>query len=271
MTAEPTRFSNTRSETPSVATPEISPIGQSDTSPPSEKLSNTDQKPKPKESLWLNLLLNLVIPNLILSKLSGEAHLGTQWALILALAFPVSYGIYDFYRAKRISFFAALGFISILLTGGIGLLELDPKYIAIKEAAIPGILAVIVLASMKTRYPLVKTLLFNDMIINIQKVNAALHRHGTEYRFQRSLQTASLLVALGFAVSSILNYALARYLVISPAGTQAFNEELAKMNLLSYPVIALPVSIITMGALIYLFRSVTKLTHLRLEEILNDV
>ncbi len=35
-----------------------------------------------------------------------------------------------------------LGLISVLLTGGIGLLELDPQWLAIKEAAIPGIIGI---------------------------------------------------------------------------------------------------------------------------------
>lgn len=268
MTVEPTNLSS--SQTPSNVNNGITDDVSREV-PIQPKAAETHSKPKPKENLLLNLLLNLVIPSLVLSKLSGEEHLGTQWALVVALAFPIAYGVYDFYRAGRINFFAALGFTSTLLTGGIGLLELDPKYIAIKEAAIPAVLALATLISLKTPYPLIKTLLFNEMVVNTQKINSALQQHGNEGLFQQRLKTASLLVAFGFTVSSVLNYALARYLVISPAGTEAFNEELAKMNLLSYPVIAVPVTIITMGALIYLFRSVTKLTQLRLEEIMNDV
>jgi hypothetical protein len=33
-----------------------------------------------------------------------------------------------------------LGFVSVLLTGGIGLLQLDPKWIAVKEAAVPAVI-----------------------------------------------------------------------------------------------------------------------------------
>ncbi|MDP3449658.1 MAG: beta-galactosidase, partial [Anaerolineaceae bacterium] len=48
---------------------------------------------------------------------------------------------------------------SVMLTGGISLLELDPQYIAIKEAAIPGIIGLAVLGSQYTRFPLVRTLI----------------------------------------------------------------------------------------------------------------
>jgi hypothetical protein len=50
-----------------------------------------------------------------------------------------------------------LGLVSILLTGGIGLLQLDTRWLAVKEAAIPGLIGLAVLMSTRTRYPLVKT------------------------------------------------------------------------------------------------------------------
>ncbi|MDG4870470.1 MFS transporter, partial [Guyparkeria sp. 1SP6A2] len=72
--------------------------------------------------------------------MSGEDNLGPTWALFVALAFPLIFGIVSFIQERKINFYSALGLISVLLTGGIGLLQLDPAYIAIKEAAIPGII-----------------------------------------------------------------------------------------------------------------------------------
>ncbi len=40
-----------------------------------------------------------------------------------------------------------LGIVSVLLTGGIGVLELDTQWLAVKEALIPGIIGVVVLGS----------------------------------------------------------------------------------------------------------------------------
>lgn len=229
--------------------------------------SATPQPPK-KESMLANILLNIVIPTLILTKFSGEDDLGTKGAIIIALAFPIIYGLIDFRRSSKVNLFSALGFISILLTGGISLLELDPKYIAIKEAAIPGLIGLATLISLKTRYPLVKTFLYNDKILQIDKVDLALAQHQNETAFEKTLRNASFLVALSFLVSSILNYALAKYLLISPPGTPEFNAELGKMTALSFPVIALPATVVMMFALFYLFKQIKKLTHLGLEEIL---
>lgn len=245
-----------------------------------------------KESMFANLLLNIVIPTLILMKgsespwllaqLQGlDAQTGWQWALfyqahgiklaiIVALAFPILYGLHDFKRAKKVNIFSALGVFSILLTGGISLLELDPKYIAIKEAAIPGILGLVTVFSLKTRFPLVKTFLYNDKILRVDRIADALAQNKNEENFESSLKVASWLVAGSFFLSSFLNYVLAKWIIVSPAGTAAFNEELGKMTALSFPVISIPATIVMMAALFYLFRSIKKLTGLGLEDIIVE-
>ena len=73
-----------------------------------------------------------------------------------------------------------------------------------------------------------------------------------------------------FLLSAVLNFFLTKYIVVSPAGTAAFNEELGTLTALSYPVIALPSTAIMFVALYYIFKSITKLTGLPFEEILSD-
>jgi len=69
-----------------------------------------------------------------------------------------------------------------------------------------------------------------------------------------------------FLFSSAMNYFLATWIVNSPAGTPAFNEELGRMNLLSYPVIVLPSMLIMIAVLYYLSRAINKLAGLKLAE-----
>ena len=73
-----------------------------------------------------------------------------------------------------------------------------------------------------------------------------------------------------FFLSSFLNYVLAKWIIVSPAGTAAFNEELGKMTALSFPVISVPATIVMMAALFYLFRSIKKLTGLGLEDVMVE-
>lgn len=221
-------------------------------------------------SLLANLGLNIIIPTVILTKLSGAEHLGPQWATVVALAFPIAYGAYDFHKTREANIFSILGVISIFLTGGISLLELDPKYIAIKEAAIPGIIGLAVLISHYTPYPLVRKLLFNEQIINVEKITQVTQERGTTAQLETRLKTTSYLVAGSFFLSSTLNYLLAKWIVVSTPGTTAYTEELGKMTALSFPVIALPSTIVMMVSLFYLFKGIEKLTGLRFEDILNQ-
>lgn len=235
-----------------------------------QQQTTNSQPPAKKESFLANLLMNIVIPTLILTKLSSDEYLGATWGLIIALAFPVGYGLRDFIINKKLNIFSALGVVSVLLTGGLSLLKLPPEYFAIKEAAIPGLLGIITLVSIKTRYPLVKVFIYNDKVLKIHKVNAALAQYNTQKQFDRTLINASLLIAGSFFLSSILNYVLAKLILVSPGGTAEFNAELGKMTALSYPVIALPMMMIMMGTLFYVFRSIRLLTHLTLEDVIND-
>lgn len=220
--------------------------------------------------LLANLGFNLIIPTLILTKLGKEEYLGPSWAIVVALAFPIIYGLKDFRVTHKPNVFSILGVISIGLTGGISLLQLDPQYIAIKEAGIPGLLGIATLISLRTRYPLVKTFLFNEQIMQVDKIVQAARDHGTESELNTRLQRSTYLIACSFFLSSVLNYVLAKWILVSPPGTTAFTEELGKMTALSFPVIAIPSMVVMTISLIYLFAGIEKFTDLKLEDILQQ-
>lgn len=220
--------------------------------------------------LLANLGFNIIIPTLILTKLSGEDALGPAWAIVVALSFPVGYGVRDYLQTREPNFFSLLGIISVILTGGMSLLELPPRYIAIKEAAIPGIIGIATLVSVYTRYPLVRLFLLNEQVLHVDKVYEALEQHGNQQRFQTQMKRATVMVAASFFLSSALNFILAETLLVSEPGTPAFAEELGRMTALSFPVIALPSMIVLMAALWYLLRGIQRLTHLKLEDLFVD-
>ena len=226
--------------------------------------------PEKQESLLLNLAFNLLVPTLVLTKLSDPEFLGIKLAIVVALSFPIGYGIHDFLTRGKLNFFSALGVVSVTLTGGISLLELDAIYIAIKEASIPAIFGAATLISLKTSQPLIHTFLLNDAILEIQKINTALEDNGRKPEFDKLLINASWILAGSFFLSSLLNYLLAVIILTADPGTVAFNEQLGKMTALSFPVIALPAMLVLMGNLFYLFRGITKLTGMSLEEIIKQ-
>jgi len=226
-------------------------------------------RPAKKENLLYNLAFNILIPSAILAKLSSPETLGPIGGLLVALLFPLGYGVWDFTQRRQANFISVVGFVSILLTGGLGLLKADGLWFAVKEAAVPAVIAVAVLVSLKTKRPLVRTLLFNDQVIDIERVDQALAAHHKRPAFERLLVRSSYLLALSFLVSAALNFFLARWLLKSPPGTAEFNAELAKMNLWSWPVIVVPSTAMMMIALFLLFRGLGKLTGLPFEHILK--
>lgn len=228
-------------------------------------------KNKPSSSrLFIDLVVCIIIPTLILKKLSGEDMLGTNWALVAALSLPLGVAIWEFLSTKKISFVPALGFISILLTGGIGLLQLPKEYIAIKEALIPGVIAIATVLSTYTKYPLVRTFLYNDAMMETEKVAECLAKENKQDEFDQMMVKATWMLACSFILSSVLNYLLAKWIVVSPSGTEAFNSELGTMSLYSYPVIVLPCMVITMFALYYVITNIKKLTGLGLEDLIRQ-
>jgi len=209
-----------------------------------------------KPSLMGNLLMNIIIPTVIMTQLNDENRLGPVWSMLVALMFPLGYGIRE-------------GLISIMLTGGMALLKLPPEYIAIKEAAIPTLLGLLTVISIKTPYPLVRTFLYNEQVLQVDKIAAALKQYGNERRFDQVLTNSSWLIASSFLLSGVLNYVLAKWIVVSQPGTPAFTAELGRMTLLSYPVIVLPSTLVLAATLYYLISNIEKLTHMAMADIMQ--
>jgi hypothetical protein len=123
------------------------------------------------------------------------------------------------------------------------------------------------LISLRTKTPLVRTLLFNDQILDTARVDSALDERGERPGFDRLLRNASIWLALSFLVSAVLNFALARYLLKSPPDTPEFNAELGKMHLWVWPIIVVPSMVVMMLVFWKLMSGLTQLTGLKSEEI----
>lgn len=225
--------------------------------------------PAKRENLLLNIAFNIAIPSLILAKASKPELLGPVWGLVVALVFPVSYGAWDFVQRKQANFISIIGFGSVLLTGGLGLLQVNAFWFAVKEAGVPTVIGLAVWLSTYTSRPLVRQFLFNEQVMDVQKIELRLAESGNQANFRRLLATSTWWLVLSFAVSAVLNFTLARWLLQSPPGTPEFNAELGKMNALSWPVIVVPTMVITIYALWRLVAGITKLTGLKLEEMLH--
>lgn len=229
--------------------------------------TTTTGAPGRRENMLVNLACNVVLPGLLLDKLSKPDRLGPVAGLVIALAVPLGYGLYDFARRRVCNALSILGLCSVLLTGILGLLKTEAFWFAIKEAAIPGLLAVAIPLSLRTRQPLVRTLLYNDQVLDVGRIESELASRSSRPAFDALLASASWLLAGSFLLSSALNFGLARWMLTASPGTDEFNKQLGRMNWMSWPVIFVPMMAMMVYALLRLLRGVERLTGLKGEEL----
>ncbi len=221
---------------------------------------------KKNKNQLLHLAVTLVIPVLIMTKLNGQEYLWPLRSLVVALAFPLGRQVRERYQGNKTDVFSVIGFVSILLTGGIGLLGLDPQRVAIKEAGVPLILGLVVAISILTGKSLVKA--FLEQALPLDEIEASLDDK-QRGQHDRLIWIFGRGFAGSFLISAILNYVLAKVIVTADAGTEEFTAQLGKMTGLSFPVIALPMMVVMMGLMIRFMIRLQKVTGRELEDLLG--
>jgi uncharacterized integral membrane protein len=227
-------------------------------------------KPRRKsENLWLNLLFNAVIPAVILSWFTRRTLLGPKVGLVVALLFPLSYGLYDMLKRKTLNSLSVVGFVSTLLTGGLGLMEMKGFWFAFKEAALPVVVGLAIPLSLRTRQPLVRTLLYNDQVLNTDRIQNALETRGTVPEFERLLAWASWWLAVPFVVSGAVNFLLALWLLPVESGTEQFARQLGKLQLWTWPTTVVPAGAAVFYILFTMLKGIERITGLKGEELFH--
>ena len=223
-----------------------------------------------RENTLLNIGCNLVVPTIVLMKFSTDAWLGPLWGLIVALVFPIGYGVYDLITRRKTNYLSILGLVSVLLSGGFTLAKLDGFWFAVKDAVLPTLIGVGVLWSLRSRSPLVRELLYNESIIDVPRVDAALAARGATAEFEARLRRASVWLAVTMLASAPVNFALALYILKSPPGTPEFNADLGRMHWVSFAVIVLPSMVAMMAIFWRLINGLVELSGLTQDEIFHD-
>lgn len=234
-------------------------------------------QPKAKrENLFLNIIFNIAAPSITFSKLDDllakigyEDLLSPTQILILAVSMPLAYGIYDYILRRNINLFSILGFANIGLTGVIGVLALDGIWVAVKEASLPAIFGLLVLASAKTDKPLIRTLFYNPDVIDVDRIDSIISAKNEKNSFEKLFNLATILFLVSSAFSVVMNFVLARILVTSAGGTEVFNEQMGRMTWISYIVIVIPGMAISIVAMWKLYAGIMKLTGLKFEELIH--
>lgn len=228
--------------------------------------------PAKRENLFLNLGFNLVLPVLLLNK-------GADWLpsldpaliMVIALAFPVGYFIYDYAKRRKRNMLSILGATGVLLTGGISLMKLNPMVFAIKETVMPLLIGVFVVLSTKTKNPLIHALLYNPEIFDVDKIETRLDTPDKESAMDQLMLKCTWIIAASFLVSAALNFFITRMIVTTPPTIDqaAYNAEVGTQYWVSMVVISLCTLPITFYAMVLLFKGIEKLTGLKMEEVVH--
>jgi hypothetical protein len=227
--------------------------------------------PRPKEeNPMISIMLNVVIPVVILTYLSKDKYLGPVWGLVAALILPIGYGIHTLIKERRADFVSIIGIISVLLTGVFTLLKLPPQWIAVKEAAIPLIIGLAIVISLKTPYPLIKKILMNEKLFNVTLLHAKLRELGNEAKFEKRLVGLTWGLSSSFFLASALNYGLAKVILKSTPGTEAYAAEIGKMTWWGFVVVSIPSMVVMTLVLIALIKTLTHLTGLKMDDLLAE-
>jgi len=226
-------------------------------------------KEKPKqENPLVSIVINVVIPVAILTFLSKEKFLGPVWALVVGLLFPIGYGLRTLIKDRKADVMSIIGIVSVTLTGVFGILKLPPEWIARKEAAIPLLMGLAIVGSLKTPFPLIKKILMTESLFDVERLKGALREKGNEALFEKRLVGLTWGLASAMFLSSGLSYMLAKIVLKSEPGSEAFTAELGKMTGLSHVVVLVPVMIVMFWVLNKLFDTLIELTGLKLDDLL---
>ncbi len=226
------------------------------------------------ENPFLNLFINVLLPVLILNK--GADYFGTNGSLALALVFPLAHGLYDYIRKGHKNYVSLLGVINTLLTGSLAWMKLEGIWFAVKEASLPFVLGIFVLASRWGANPAAKMMFCNPQVLNMELIEAELQRNGRSDQFEMLLKQTTVWLSISFFISALLNFVLAAqvFLPIDPGlasevQEQILNEQIARMTWMGYVVIAVPLMVFS-GVIVTLFlRKLSALSQLALQQLLK--
>ena len=196
------------------------------------------------ESRWATaeLVATVVLPGFALIFLTDQDRLGPTVGLVVALVPPILWGIVSMVREGQVSALAVLALVSVLLTGGVGLLRLDAGWFALKEAAVPVLIGVGTFVTATTRYAVVPILLAR--MFDLDRVYEAAEARGTREALESTLVRATRLAGGVLVGTAVVTWALARFMVQSETGTEAFADELGQYTLVSVPALLIPSTVL---------------------------
>ena len=220
---------------------------------------------------WILKLLSLLDIAELPIQLQDKINL-LSITFLIALIFPITYFIYDLFKRKNVNVISILGFINVLLTGGIGIFGerfgLSKNWFIIKEAALPSIIGLVLITLRKFRRKSFNKILLNDMLFDNYKISSSIN-YERQNEFERIVHRAGSHFIIGLFISSFVQLVLASIIVTSNPGEPLFNKQVATMTWVSFLAVFVITMFIVGKGYLGLITGVENITGLRREEFLK--
>lgn len=234
-------------------------------------MQTTPPKSESQYAGFINIIVNIIIPILVINKLTSR--IGSVPALILALMFPIAFATYDWIRGHKRNYFSALGVANVVLTGAFALSGLTGAWFALKEAIFPFLIGAFVFGSAFSKNPFIVTLFWNEQLFKMDVLNAAIFQKQATEELNRLFKRATIGLSGSFFLSAALNAALALriFLPIDESfnvdqRTQVLGEQISQMMKWSFPVILAPSLIFLMILFYFFIKGLENVTGIKKED-----
>lgn len=235
----------------------------------------------------LNVFLSVLAPVLVLDhcSASGDAlwHLGTTRAMVVALALPISCGVYSFVTEKKVELMTVFGLLGTVLTaivtvyantGDSAAIRPDtPWWYAAKEALIALLLAGAMLVHICRPGSMLRAFVYSDALFDVRTIEKTVEQKGAVPQYQSVLKSAAYMTAGSLMFSALANFALALYFLLpvphAPEAQQAelYNYAVSKMTWMGLLIIGVPLLVTLMMVMRYLSRKLKEVSGLSEDKI----
>lgn len=235
----------------------------------------------------LNVFLSVLAPVLVLDHCSASGdsfwHLGTTWAMVVALSLPIGCGIYSFVTDKKVEILTVFGLLGTILTAvvtvyantgeGLAIRPDTPWWYAAKEALIALLLAGAMLVNTRKEGSMLRAFVYSDAIFDVKNIEKAVDESGNREQYDRTLDCAAYMTAGSLLFSAIANFALALFFLLPvidyPVAEQAeyYNYAVSKMTWMGLLIIGVPLLVTLMMVMRYLSAKLAKVSGLPDEKI----
>lgn len=195
----------------------------------------------------IELGCTIALPLLVLQFGGSWLELGPVGVAVAAALPPAGFLLAQFARERSVGALGVVSLIGVLLTGGVAVLQLDGAWFAVKEGLLPVLLGGLTAASAFSPWPVIGVvfdrLLAPDALASIRAAPES------AARFQAAVRRSTIELGVASALPGVLAFGVARSVVTSAGGTEAYVQELGRYTMWSFPLVTVPALAVTVIAL----------------------